>query len=473
MTDPYDNVISFPTRGVRPRPPSVAPAPPTPSCFRVRVELEGSEPPIWRRLDLASDLTLADLHEVLQTAMGWTDSHLHQFLAGPTREHPVEPFLTDFAEEEGDKGIHEKEVRLDQVLVAVGDRLFYDYDFGDGWDHTLLLESVGEHDASKPRALVLDGERACPPEDCGGIGGYDEVLAALHAGSRADERQREILDWLGDDYDPGAFSAPETSEALALTLAGLGGAVAIEAALSLNGLAFSDALADLVERSRRDPKPLAKLLSAADLTRSDDPEPAAQAQLVRPWQHLLDVVGAGLTLTQAGWLPPAVVHRLATELDLLEPWMGKGNREDHFTPVRRIRDTATQLGLVRKRKVVLLPTALGTRLAGDSAGLWRHIADSLPLGTKDFERDAGAILLLAVAAGHSPFDGIRSFGPDLLSSAGWSSADREPPDESDAVDFARPTWFVLLAAASRRMSGMRETPTEADRQLARAALRQL
>lgn len=470
MTDIHDNVIAFPTRGVKPAPPSVRPAPQASSRYVVRVDLDDSNPAIWRRLEFASDLTLEDLHDVLQTAMGWTDSHLHQFLAGPERTHTVQPFLTDFAEEEGDEGIHEKDVRVDQVLARVGDRLFYDYDFGDGWDHTLLLEGVAPYDSATPRARVLDGDRACPPEDCGGIGGYEEVLAALAAGSGTDRRQRELLEWLPDAYDPEGFAVSETDALLQLTLSRLGGASGVESLLALEGRAFSDPLADLVLRSRRDPRSLSALLADAELTRLDEPDAATKAQAVRPWQHLLVLIGSGLKLTAAGWMPPTVVSRLATDLDLLEAWMGKGNREDHFAPVRRIRDTATQLGLVRKRNGMLLPTLLGTRLADDPAALWRHVADSVPLGTKDFERDSGVIMLAAVAAGHSPYDGIRRFGPDLLSSAGWSRADRTPPDESDAIDFAQSTWFVLMIAAGPRMRGAKEKITHADRQLARAAL---
>ena len=471
VTDYYSNVIPFPDRGMVARPPSVAPVPQAPSRLRVRVELVESDPPIWRRLDLASDLTLADLHEVLQTAMGWTDSHLHQFFVGPERDYTVQPFLTDFSEDEVDVGIHERTVRLDQVLVNIGDRLFYDYDFGDGWEHTIRIEETQEYDATAPQARVLDGGRACPPEDCGGLPGYEQLLDALAAGRSADEHQRELLDWLGEGYDPESFSALQTDELLQLTMSSLGGAEAVESALELTGHEFSATLGDLVERSRRASKPLAALLMAADLTRLDEPDRATQAKMIHPWQHLLGVIGSGLRLTPAGWLPPAVVTRIATDLDLLETWMGKGNREEHLPPVRKVRETATQLGLVRKRKGELLPTALGTRLAGDPEALWRHVADSLPLGTKNFHRHAGAIMLLSVAAGHTPYDGICRFGPDLLWSAGWSNADRTPPDDSAAIEFARATWSVLRVAAGPPMRGMREPTTEADRQLARAALR--
>jgi hypothetical protein len=200
--------------------PALPPAPDTAGRLRVRVDLDGIRPPIWRRLELAGDLTLAELHEVLQTAMGWTDSHLHHFLAGSKRDFTVLPFLTDFDVEEGDEGVHERDVRIDQVLVDVGDRLHYEYDFGDGWEHTIKLEKVDVYDAEAPRARVLTGRRACPPEDCGGVGGYEDLLDARAVGRDADERQRELLAWLGDDWDPEEFSAEETDAFLGTTRSG-------------------------------------------------------------------------------------------------------------------------------------------------------------------------------------------------------------------------------------------------------------
>lgn len=459
--------------GLLPTPsqPTLPPAPDRPRRYRVRVDLDGARPPIWRRLELASDLTLAELHEVLQTAMGWTDSHLHHFLAGAKRDYTVLPFLTDFDEEEGDEGINERDVRLDQVLVDVGDRVHYEYDFGDGWEHTLRLEKVEAEDAAAPRARVLGGRRACPPEDCGGIGGYEQLLDALASGAGDDEHRHELLQWLGDDWDPTEFSAEDTDELLQLTLSSLGGSAGVEAALEVAGTGLSDQLLELVERSSREPQPLAALLAAAELPALEEPDPETKAGMVRPWQHLLDVVGSGLALTPAGWLPPAVVKRIATDLDLLEPWMGKGNREQHLLPLRRIRETATTLGLVRKRKGELVPTTRGLRLAGDPEALWRHVADSLPLGRKDFERHAGAIMLLALAAGERPYDGILRHGPDLLWSAGWPEADGRPPSDDAALEFARPTWHVLGVAGYSPVLRWDEPVRHSGRQLARAALR--
>lgn len=138
-----DNVIPFPARGVPWSDPVMLPRQQDRATFVIRVDLDGAGPAIWRRLRLASDLTLAQLHEVLQVAMGWTDSHLHQVAMGAeVTERRTRPFLTRFAEAEGEEGIPEADVRLDQVLGSVGDVLSYEYDFGDGWQHTLRLEAL-------------------------------------------------------------------------------------------------------------------------------------------------------------------------------------------------------------------------------------------------------------------------------------------------------------------------------------------
>ena len=451
------------------RQPELAPPRDVPACYRVRVDLDGARPPIWRRLEVSSDLTLAELHEVLQTAMGWTDSHLHHFTGGPLRDHTVLPFLTDFDEEEGDEGTHERDVRLDQVLDDVGGRLSYEYDFGDGWDHTIRLERVDPFDESAPRARVIAGRRACPPEDCGGIGGYSEVLAALADPDHADGHLRDVLDWVGEDHDPDHFSVPETDALLRVTMDSLGGLPGLEARLASRGSGFGSTLSELVERSRREPKPLAALIAAAELTRLDAPVPDTKARMVRPWQHLLELVGDGVRLTAAGWLPPAFVSRLAGDLDLLEPWMGKGNREEFTQPVLMIRESAVALTLVRKAKGELLPTSLGRRLARDPEELWRHVATSLPLGRKDFERHAGAIMLLAVCAGEKPYDGICRHGGALLWHAGWASGDA-PPTEMAALEFARPTWDALRVAGCSPDVRSDDPVDEAARQLARLAL---
>ncbi len=144
---------------------------------------------------MPSDLTLEGLHDALQGAMGWADSHLHAFLVdGGVEYGPPEPDWGTSAEDES-------RVRLARVLRAPKDRLVYQYDFGDDWQHVVVLEKVLPFDAERHRApLVTGGRRACPPEDCGGVCGYDRMLDVLR--DERDPEHEEMREWVGADFDP-------------------------------------------------------------------------------------------------------------------------------------------------------------------------------------------------------------------------------------------------------------------------------
>lgn len=171
----------------------------TASVYELKITLRDIEPPIWRRLRVRSDITLFKLHGILQATMGWTDSHLHQFVAGgksygaPDLEFPARE--------------NEKKALVSQVLHAPNDSLEYEYDFGDGWKHDVVLEKVLDGDAGAESPRVIAGERACPPEDCGGPYAYADLLKVL-ANARHPEH-REMLDWVGGSFDPEAFDVAE------------------------------------------------------------------------------------------------------------------------------------------------------------------------------------------------------------------------------------------------------------------------
>ena len=139
------------------------PPPDEPGLLTLTIELRGSEPRIWRRLSLPGDLTLDVVHTLFQAAMGWTDSHLHRFQPGAGQSYREPYFVTEFDEEEGEEGTREDGVRLDQVLRAPGDQLTYLYDFGDGWEHRVTLESVVPLDVGRPRAGVSGRRESLPP----------------------------------------------------------------------------------------------------------------------------------------------------------------------------------------------------------------------------------------------------------------------------------------------------------------------
>jgi hypothetical protein len=125
-------------------------------------------------------MTLPELHQVIQAAMGWTDTHLQEFSVGTGHNAPT--FMNDFDKSEGAPGLGEQGVRLDQVMREVGDKLTYVYDFGDYWRHRIKLEKVLSESPVAP--TVTGGRRACPPEDIGGIWGYQEAVKLVEGGCR-------------------------------------------------------------------------------------------------------------------------------------------------------------------------------------------------------------------------------------------------------------------------------------------------
>ena len=176
--------------------------------FQVKLSLRGaSKPPIWRRLLVAQDLRLSRLHDVIQVAMGWTDTHLHAFSTAHGDYGVPDPEL-DFGDE--------RKARLDQFLQATGDRIRYAYDFGDYWEHDLVLEKVLAPDPAIRVPACMAGRGACPPEDCGGVYGFAELRETL-ADPDNDEHDA-MLEWLGigsaAEFDPAAFDVAETNELL-------------------------------------------------------------------------------------------------------------------------------------------------------------------------------------------------------------------------------------------------------------------
>jgi hypothetical protein len=186
------------------------------------VELRESIPPIWRRLELASDLTLTELHGVIQASFEWQESHLHKFSRRGRSGNKVERFLTEFDREEGDRGISEGDVRIGLVLAKPGDELSYLYDFGDSWEHLVLLEATKPRTPETPEVVCVDGARAGPPDDCGGIWGYHFILdAGLDSDHPDHEEAREMLELtFGDDpFDPELFDIDEVNSRLAIAMA--------------------------------------------------------------------------------------------------------------------------------------------------------------------------------------------------------------------------------------------------------------
>jgi hypothetical protein len=180
-----------------------------PEIYQLKVTLLGTKPPIWRRLLVPADLTLAQLHDVLQAAMGWQDCHLHEFSVGGRhfgRPDPEDRLMGMPPVE------NERTVRLSRVLTRVGAKAIYTYDFGDSWEHGIVLEKRLGYDPTIAYPLCTGGKLACPPEDCGGIGGFYHLLDVLSDPTH--EEHDELHDWVGDDYDPEAFSIDHVNRIL-------------------------------------------------------------------------------------------------------------------------------------------------------------------------------------------------------------------------------------------------------------------
>jgi hypothetical protein len=175
--------------------------------YELKITLRGSKPAIWRRVQVPGSVNLNRLHDVIQVAMGWTDSHLHQFVDGPVI-YSV-PSGDDFSRAEQRD---ERRYRLAEAARHQKASLIYEYDFGDGWTHEIVVQKILPPDPQTKHAVCLDGKNACPPEDCGGIRGYYRLLKVISNPNH--EEHQEMLDWLGDPFDPGHFDLQEINAQL-------------------------------------------------------------------------------------------------------------------------------------------------------------------------------------------------------------------------------------------------------------------
>ena len=174
--------------------------------YQIKVTLLGTKPPIWRRLLIPGDMTLERLHDVLQLAFEWEDCHLHEFSIGRQRFGTPDPMDDVMG---GAPTASERTARLASVLGKVGAKAVYSYDFGDGWEHGIVVEKRLEPEPGRAYPVCLAGARHGPPEDCGGIPGFYNLLEAL--GNPAHEEHEELLEWVGGDFDPDAFSVDEVN----------------------------------------------------------------------------------------------------------------------------------------------------------------------------------------------------------------------------------------------------------------------
>ena len=176
------------------------------AIYQLKVTLNESHPPIWRRIQVP-DCTLGELHEVLQVVMGWGSSHLHQFIVNGK-------YFGEATHDDPDLEVEDEDgIRLTDIFTGKDPpRIVYEYDFGDGWQHEIILEKILEPEPRVTYPCCLEGARACPPEDVGGIWEYAEFLESISDPNHADHH--EMLEWVGGEFDPEKFSVDEVNKEL-------------------------------------------------------------------------------------------------------------------------------------------------------------------------------------------------------------------------------------------------------------------
>jgi hypothetical protein len=174
---------------------------------QIKVTLNDIRPPIWRRLVLPSATTLEDLHFIILAAMGWQGGHLHAFRAAE-RQYSDPSEVEDAADE--------SRMTISGLVRLGVSRFRYTYDFGDDWEHTILIEKKQPPATSPNVPTCLAGSQNCPPEDCGGAPGYEELLAALATPDTPESK--ELIETVGGKFDPEEFSVEKTNVRMARRL---------------------------------------------------------------------------------------------------------------------------------------------------------------------------------------------------------------------------------------------------------------
>ncbi len=185
------------------------------TVFQFKISLNDSSPKIWRQILVPKSYSFFELHCAIQDAMGWTDSHLHAFYI--SQKGTTQPLAIQFPDAENEtywpdrESLDEREEKIEKYFGNQIKQCQYSYDFGDGWDHTILFEKELSKDNKLEYPACLKGENACPPDDCGGLGGYDRLLTILK-NSKSPE-YREMCEWMGiesgDEFDPFEFKPSE------------------------------------------------------------------------------------------------------------------------------------------------------------------------------------------------------------------------------------------------------------------------
>ncbi|HEY1016529.1 MAG TPA: plasmid pRiA4b ORF-3 family protein [Herpetosiphonaceae bacterium] len=177
--------------------------------YELRIDLVGSDPLIWRQVRVPQTITLGKLHRLIQVVMGWENSHLHQFVIGDYT------YSDPWFDLEETRSTHR--VKLQSLVPERRSRkpfsFLYEYDFGDDWRHAVTVERRGVLEPGQPAVVCLAGDRAGPPEDCGGVWGYRRLLTALQDATHPEHALSQ--EWVGEDFDPARFDRAAINHMLA------------------------------------------------------------------------------------------------------------------------------------------------------------------------------------------------------------------------------------------------------------------
>ena len=348
------------------------------------------------------------------------------------------PYDAANPEFEDDDGLPASQVRLDETLQDPGDQLRYLYDYGDTWELTLQLEQVLTGLDDSATAVLVDGRRAAPPEDCGGLTDADDLA--------------QVLD------DPARFEPDEINKALR-------GPFFVMREAGVDGR-----LVDLVHRLESTPIGAGLAARLTRLVSEPVTVEAAETSLQAHRWFLDRASDGGIPLTSAGYLKPADVVAASEIVPAMGDWIGTNNREVHCAPLLDFRQSLQSLGLLRKYKGALLLTRAGAAARRDATTLWHHLAERLlPAAGDTFEGQAG-LLLLAYAGSNEDAELPLGEIAAALTELGWRHQDGAPVQGYDL--YRMPAYDALINVSDRlRTWAQRHRISPAASALARAALR--
>ena len=370
----------------------------------LHIELAGSDPAIWRRLEVDGSMSLERFREVLQGALGWTNSHLHLYMdANPfirgqvaAGQKPTTWLMPDSIDD-GLEGEDESGTTLTQALARSGGTLWYEYDLGDSWMHRITEESSRALGPAAPEARVIDGALRVPLEDSGGLGGWYEMLKLSKVAS-ADPDRSYILDWFRahagyfTPVDPEAFDAGAANMRVRLLLGGMP-----------EGTATGKWLAGLPVHARL---VLAEFLCSLGIDVFASPAtPVLPGEAPRAMESILWWInaceGAGLPLSAAGYLSPSVLPEVISGIG----WEHEdfvqfgGKTEVHLHGIHDFRLMLMDIGLLKAQGKSLVATPAALRVAKDPAKLWAHLAKRARNSARDKVTYDATMLALMAAAG--------------------------------------------------------------------------